>query len=166
VSKFIVTVISLFGVLLFTGTASPQAGDDLAKLKKELDQLKREGELHKKEIELLKKEIEPLKAKAKAMPDSKYLGRWKLVNEKGVVSSYLTITKLGALRDHAPKFPGSLEVVGNEVRLKWEDGFRDILRLGSDGKMTLYALDRVGADEETDWQGSPRFLLNALRIPK
>jgi len=76
----------------------------------------------------------------------------------------VTITKSGALRDHAPNFPGTWEVVGNEVRLKWEDGFRDVLRLGSDGKMTWYALDKVGTREETDWASSPRFILHALRL--
>lgn len=96
----------------------------------------------------------------------RFVGRWKLVDEKGVVSSFLTVTKSGAMRDHAPDSPGTWEVVGNEARIKWDDGFRDILRLDKQGKMTLLALQKAGPTEPTDWSGPPRFSLQAIQIPK
>ncbi len=159
-SKYVVAAMSLFGLVLLTGSALAQV-DDVAKLKKELDLLTRERDLLKKENELLKKEISQLKAKGEALPASKFLGRWKFVNEKGVVSSYMTITKTGALRDHAPNFPGTWKIVGNEMRLTWKDGFQNILRLGSDGKMTYYGMKKG----DTDWQSSPNFILHGQRIP-
>jgi len=86
-TRYVVAAMSLFGVVLLAGTISAQNADDAAKLKKELELLTREMDLLKKENDLLKAEIVQLKAKAKPMPDSKFLGRWKLVNEKGAVSS-------------------------------------------------------------------------------
>jgi hypothetical protein len=87
-----------------------------------------------------------------------FLGRWQLVDEKGVASSFLTVTRSGARRDHAPDSPGKWEVVGKEARFTWEDGFRDILRL-EDGKVTFLSLGK-----ESNWDSKPKFQLRAVRI--
>lgn len=102
---------------------------------------------------------EPLAAKRP------FLGRWKLVDQKGVVSSFVTVTNSSAKRDHAPEFPGVWEVIGNEARISWQDGFRDILRWETDGTMTMLALERVEGDQSTNWAAPPRFRLQAVHIP-
>jgi hypothetical protein len=89
---------------------------------------------------------------------SRFVGRWKLVNDKGEASSYLTVTDSGAKRDHAPDSPGTWEVVGNEARFTWEDGFRDIMRL-EHGKITFLILGKA-----TSWDSKPNFRLLAVRI--
>jgi hypothetical protein len=88
-----------------------------------------------------------------------FVGRWKLVNDKGVVSSFLNVTTTGAMRDHAPDYPGKWEVVGNEARFTWDDGFRDVLRFEG-GKMTMMGLGKVG----DNWDSPPEFHLQAIRI--
>ncbi len=71
-----------------------------------------------------------------------FIGRWELVNDKGAVEMYLTVTKSGAKKKHAPKSPGTWVVVGKEARFIWEDGSRDIMRLEDDGSMTLLQLGK------------------------
>jgi predicted Zn finger-like uncharacterized protein len=107
--------------------------------------------------------VDPAKASA-APGDSPFVGRWKLVNDKGVVSSYLTVTPTGAKRDHAPDHPGTWEVVGKEARLTWSDGFRDILRMEDGGKMTFLGLGRVTGAQTIRWDGPPTLRLQAVRI--
>jgi hypothetical protein len=92
--------------------------------------------------------------------DSPFVGRWKLVNEKGDVwSFYVTVTSsFGAKRDHDPA-PGRWEIVGKEARITWDDGYRDIMRLG-DGKITY-----LGLGKAQSWDAEPTFQLQAVRIP-
>jgi hypothetical protein len=91
-----------------------------------------------------------------------FVGRWKLVNDKGVVGSYLTVTSsFSARRDHVPDFPGRWEVVGKEARFTWDDGYRDIMRLEG-GKMTFLGLGK----ESKSWDSSPIFRLQAVRIAR
>ena len=89
-----------------------------------------------------------------------FLGSWKLVNDRGIASSYLTVTESGAEREHAPHSPGTWKVVDREMRFKWEDGFRDILRLGDNGTMTFLSLGNMASR----WDGPPIFSLQAIRM--
>jgi hypothetical protein len=97
-----------------------------------------------------------------APPDSPFVGRWKLVNDKAVVCAYLNVTRtFDATREHALDSPGKWEVVGNEAHFTWTDGCRDILRLEKDGGITYLALGR----EATGWDGLPQNQLKAVQIP-
>jgi hypothetical protein len=96
-------------------------------------------------------------------------GRWKLVNEKGVVSSFLTVTKsrgpngildFEAKRDHVPNSVCKLDIVGNEARLAWSDGFKDVLR-SEGGRITFLGL---GSGKTTGWDSPPQIRLHAVRI--
>jgi hypothetical protein len=90
-----------------------------------------------------------------------FVGRWKLVDDKGVPSSYLTVTRdFKAMRDHARDYPGTWEVVGNEARFTWEDGFRDIMRR-ENGEIKYLGLGKIG----TAWDSAPNFRLRAVRMP-
>jgi hypothetical protein len=61
---------------------------------------------------------------------SKFVGRWKLVDEKGRASSFLTLTdEFTAKRDHVPNDAGRWEVIGEEARITYEDGWLSIMRL-------------------------------------
>jgi hypothetical protein len=94
---------------------------------------------------------------AQSEPAASFVGRWKLVNDKGVVSSYLTVTKTVAKRDHALGSPGDKwEVVGKEARFTWGDGFRDVMRL-EPGGLFFYGLGKA-----TSWDGAAEFRLKAL----
>jgi hypothetical protein len=98
----------------------------------------------------------------KDAPPSKagFVGRWKLVNDKGVVSAYLTVTTIGATRDHVPASSGdSWEVVGNQARFAWDDGHRDIMR-EDQGKLMYYGLGKA-----TGWDVPAQVKLHAVRIP-
>jgi hypothetical protein len=98
---------------------------------------------------------------AQSQLELSFVGRWKLVNDKGVTSSYLTVTSsFDAKRDHAPNAPGKWEVVGNEARFTWEDGFRDILRLEDNGNITMLGLGKM----PSSWDGLPVFQLKAIRV--
>ena len=105
------------------------------------------------------KTVEP-KAPVVVSPDV-FFGRWKLVNEKGVVSSYLNVSRTDARRTTMlPMFvPCKWEVVGNEARLSWEDCYRDIMRFES-GKITVMGLGKVN----DNWGSSPLFKLDAVKI--
>jgi hypothetical protein len=90
-----------------------------------------------------------------------FVGRWKLVNDNGVTGSYLTVNNMfGALRDHVPNAPGKWEIIGKEARFTWEDGFRDIMRLEDDGKISNFGLGKPGT-----WDVKPIFQLQSVRIP-
>jgi hypothetical protein len=98
--------------------------------------------------------------RAPPQPAALFMGRWSLVNDKGVVSSSLTLTKFGAKRDHAPNYPGTWVVVGREARITWEDGFRDILRLEDSGSLTMLGLGKAARR----WDSMPILRLQAIRV--
>jgi hypothetical protein len=89
-----------------------------------------------------------------------FVGRWKLVDRNGVPSSYATISdSLIATKDHAPDATGRIEIVGNDARITWTDGFRDIWRLEG-GAITVYGLGR----QAPGWDAPALFQLNAVRM--
>jgi hypothetical protein len=47
-----------------------------------------------------------------------------------------------------------------EARFTWEDGYRDIMRLEDDGKISFFGLGKP-----TSWDAKPIFQLRAVRIP-
>jgi hypothetical protein len=96
---------------------------------------------------------------AKKVDVSAFVGRWKIVNDKGVVAMYVTVSSsFTAKRDHAPDSPGKWEVVGADARIAWEDGFRDVMRL-EDGKIALLVLGKASS-----WDVQAMHRLQAVRI--
>jgi hypothetical protein len=58
-----------------------------------------------------------------------FVGRWRIVNDEGITAAYFTLKNtLEARKDHAPNAPGKWQVVGEEVRITWSDGWRDLFR--------------------------------------
>lgn len=60
---------------------------------------------------------------------SQFVGRWRIVDDKGVTACYFTLTgDFAAKKSHAPDVTAKWEVVGTEARITWSDGWKDILR--------------------------------------
>jgi hypothetical protein len=60
---------------------------------------------------------------------SQFVGRWRIGDEKGQTASFFTLTKsFDAKKSYAPTVTAKWEIVGNEARITWSDGWRDILR--------------------------------------
>lgn len=76
--------------------------------------------------------------------DPRFVGRWRLVDERGLTGGWLNVTRIGPIRDHAPHVGGSWECSGDELRIDWDDGFRDVLRVEPDGRVALLALGEGG----------------------
>jgi hypothetical protein len=84
-----------------------------------------EGEAVLKSLEEIKKNIGATSGAA----IDQFVGRWRIVASNGAVACYFTLTdKLEARKSHTPETTGKWEVVGNEARITWSDGWRDILR--------------------------------------
>jgi hypothetical protein len=83
-----------------------------------------------------------------------------VVNAKETVEMRLDVMASGAKKDHDLNSPGTWVVVDREARIRWEDGFWDILRLEADGSMSFLQL----GTEATSWDARPKRRLNAKRI--
>jgi ribosomal protein S25 len=88
------------------------------------------------------------------------MGRWELVNAKGAVEMRLDVTESGAKKDHAPDSPGTCEIAGPEMRITWEDAFRDILRIEDNGTMSFLQFGK----NKRRWDARHKRRLNAKRI--
>jgi hypothetical protein len=93
------------------------------------------------------------------LPGALFLGTWNQVNDKGVISPYMTVTDSAATKEHLPNSAGTWEVVGNEARFTWEDGSRDILRLEADGNVTMLSFGKPAGGRNDQ----PEFRCRALR---
>jgi hypothetical protein len=94
----------------------------------------------------------------RAMPASRFVGRWRLVNDKGVAAAYFTLTpSRRAKKDHVPDATATWEIVGNDGRITWSDGWRDVLRAQEDE--TIVITFRPG----TSWDDPPHNTLRAIR---
>lgn len=82
-----------------------------------------------------------------------YDGRWALVDDQGVPSSYLVVSGRSAKREHAPLIGGKFVTNRNGLQMSWDDGFKDRLRATDDGKLVFEALTKTG---------SVRFALQAV----
>lgn len=96
---------------------------------------------------------------AKVASRGMFIGRWKMINDKGVTASYLTVTALSAERDHVRGVPAKWEVVGKDARISWDDGYRDIMRI-EEGRISYHGLGK----SEFNWEVQPLFKLQAIRM--
>jgi hypothetical protein len=103
--------------------------DTLAKYTKTVaEQEKQLAELEKTVKERKENGLVPKIDRGGTAP-STFVGRWRIVDEKGVTSCYFTLTgSFEAKKSHAPDVTAKWEVVGVEARITWSDGWRDILR--------------------------------------
>lgn len=78
-------------------------------------------------------EVTPAEAKVRS-----FVGRWTIANDKGVVSQYINLRpNMTATKDHAPTATATWEVVGDECRITWSDGWKQILRPEKDAVLEI-----------------------------
>ncbi len=71
----------------------------------------------------------PANSDANAADANEFVGKWKIVNDKGVVGAYFTLDKaFTAKKSHVPSATAKWEVVGSDARITWSDGWKDVLR--------------------------------------
>jgi hypothetical protein len=97
-----------------------------------------------KSVEAVDKSVKA--SPSKASPPSSLLGRWKIINDKGVIAAYFTLSDdFQASKAHAPKVAGKWQVVGKDVKITWSDGFIDVIRpTGKGDKMLLVETRSTG----------------------
>jgi hypothetical protein len=87
---------------------------------------------------------------AKAGGATQFVGRWRIVDGAGKTSTFFTLTSsLEAKKSHAPKVTAKWEVVGNEARITWSDGWKDIIRPQKEG------FAKLGFAPGTSWDDPP-----------
>jgi len=94
-----------------------------------------------------------------AKRDDSFVGKWRVLNDKGGVFYTMTLEPLGKATRTEPFKTGEWEVVAGEARLTWSDGWRDILRA-----------DKVGFSKHAfkpgmDWADKPHDVYRCSRIP-
>ena len=103
-----------------------------------------------------KSPAKPLNADAKP-----FVGRWKIIGDKGAVACYFTLSdNLTAKKSHVPDATGVWEVVGNEARITWSDGWKDILRVEKDG------VTKIAFGPKTTWTDPPANTQKAVKEAK
>ena len=76
---------------------------------------------------------------ARAIEAERFVGKWRIEGEKGAVACYFTLADtFTAKKSHAPDVVGVWEVIGDEARIMWSDGWKDVLRL-EQGSVTKIA---------------------------
>ena len=69
-----------------------------------------------------------------AQARSKFVGKWRVLNDKGGTIFVITLDDSGESQTtNVAGLTGKWEVVGNEVRITWSEGWRDIIRPEKNG---------------------------------
>jgi hypothetical protein len=89
-----------------------------------------------------------------------FVGRWRIVDDKGVTSCYFTLSASAAKKSHAPKVTAKWELVGKEARITWSDGWKDILRPQKDGVL------KIAFGPGTSWDDKPANTQHAIKEPQ
>jgi hypothetical protein len=93
-------------------------------------------------------------------PWQPYVGRWTLKDDKGEVWGYFNLRDdKTATKDRVPDATGTWEIVGNECRITWSDGWKDILRPQPDG------VTRLAFPPGTSWWDEPSSIQHATKEP-
>jgi predicted Zn finger-like uncharacterized protein len=88
-------------------------------------------------------------------------GRWQILDDQGNPATIVTLTdKMDARKSNAPDATGKWELVGNEARITWSDGWKDILRPQGDGKV-----NKLGFPPGTSWDNPTTDTHRAVKIP-
>ncbi|MDZ4684521.1 MAG: hypothetical protein SH850_05480 [Planctomycetaceae bacterium] len=88
----------------------------------------------------------------------RFIGRWRIIDEKGATAFYLTITKsLQAQKSHAPTATGKCELIGDEARITWSDKWRDLLRPHNS------SVQKVAFSPTTSWDDPPANVQRAVK---
>ena len=89
-----------------------------------------------------------------------FAGRWQITDDNGVTASFFSLTgDLRASKSHAPDVTAQWDIVGDEVRITWSDGWRDIVRRQGSGYV------KVAFKPGTSWDDSPANTQHAIREP-
>lgn len=74
----------------------------------------------------------PLDRVPRQLPEKHFIGQWRIIADTGELASVFTLlANHTAKKSHEPKVDGTWRVTGNEARIEWSDGWRDILRVES-----------------------------------
>mgnify|MGYP007077390914 CR=1 FL=1 len=88
----------------------------------------------------------------------RYVGKWTIKDAQGRVATYFTIApNFTAKKSHAPDVVGKWELVGNEIRITWGDGWKDILR--PSGRKVL----KLAFTPGKDWGTPPHNIQHATK---
>jgi hypothetical protein len=81
----------------------------------------------------------------------RFIGSWRMVNENtGTTTFTMTLDEAGqARKSHVPEATGKWEVIGEEARITWNDGWRDILRPDTVG------MRKFAYPPGSKWPGTP-----------
>lgn len=61
-----------------------------------------------------------------------YIGTWKIMTPTGLVSTrFHLFPDFRAVKDHDPSCQGSWEIVDEQARITWADGWRDLIKLNN-----------------------------------
>jgi hypothetical protein len=95
---------------------------------------------------------------AKTLDAKQFVGRWRIIGDAGRVASVFTLTdSFTATKSHDRRATGKWEVVGNEARITWSDGWKDILRVEKDG------VTKIAFGPKATWTDTPTNTQQAVR---
>jgi hypothetical protein len=84
------------------------------------------------------------------LPRRLFIGNWQIVDHKGHVRFHIRLfDNFQAKKSHAPDVAGKWNIVGNEVRIEWSDGWGDILRPQKS------SIQKLGFGPGTTWGDAP-----------
>ena len=90
----------------------------------------------------------------------RFAGRWRITDDNGVTACFFSLTgDLRATKSHAPDVTAQWDIVGDEARVIWSDGWRDIMRQQGRGYVT------VAFKPGTTWGDSPTNTQHAIKEP-
>jgi hypothetical protein len=102
---------------------------------------------------------EAVRGARKELAAEHFVGKWRLVDDKGKTSAYFTLTRTGAMKSNAPNVAATWEVVGDEARITWGDGWKDVLRFEKGGVVKL------AFGPGASWDDAPANTQKALKEP-
>ena len=101
--------------------------------------------------------LEPVK-KSDAGEIDTFLGRWRIMDENFQTVCFFTIDKsFTAKKTHVPNATAKWEIVGDDARITWSDGWKDILRPEKGGML------KIAFGPGTSWDDKPANTQRAIR---
>jgi hypothetical protein len=93
-----------------------------------------------------------------AAASKQFVGRWRIVKETDGSSSYITLTKsFGGQKSIRPTATANWEIVGDEARITFSDGWLDILRPQKDRVLC------IAFKPGTSWNDAPDQTMRAIK---
>jgi sulfatase modifying factor 1 len=88
-----------------------------------------------------------------------FAGRWRIVANNGATACFFTLDQsFSARKSHVPTATAKWEIVGDEARITWSDGWRDILRPQEGGRVL-----KIAFGPGTSWNAPPANVQTAIK---